>query len=874
MRIHRIRLQDFRGVADREIEFALDGVTIVEGPNEAGKTSVAEAIDLVLSVPDSSTAQRIKAVRPVGRDVGPRVEIELSTGAYHLVYAKRWLHQKETTLTIARPRHEQLVGREAHQRVEAILAETLDADLWAALRLQQGSELAQASFDTPSLARALDRASGGSLAGAREDDLLARIQAERERYWTAGGRPRTDRTERADAVEAAAERVAHLEARLAELEAHAERVDALARQMDDLVVQLDACRVEHQAAEDAWRRAEAAQRDLERAEQLHRAASARQVAAADAVARRDELVDDLANATAELDKLVDERARTAPGLAAAATRADRAAADAAAVEAQLADARGGVAAARADVAALRALDEVDEWRARHERIVAAERAMADARAVLAEITVTEASLQAIEAAGLHLAQADARLQVAGVRITAQVHAPVELRVDGATEAVFVGDERTWLASDHWTIDVDDRVSLVVEPGDGARDLARAVEEAQRGLEDACRAAGVESHAAARAQLEVRREAELALDAAHRELRRDLGDLTPALVAERVAELEASAASLADLDRVGAPATSSAATAAVDACERTVRELEEARDDHLAEERALRAALEEAQFEDRVLDARIAQARESVGRLADRLATARAAHADDDLRTDLLGATAATDDAAAEERRLARTLAALDPESLRLRRDNARSALQRVESTIAAVEEERTRLVTILEVQGDQGLASELDAALTTLEHLRREHERHEARAAAALLLADTFDARRSEARQRYVEPFRVQIERLGRIVFGADVQIELDDELRIARRILDGTALDFDQLSVGAREQLGLLSRLACASIVSADGGAPVIFDDVLGYTDPERLRTMGTAIAAASGGCQVIVLTCTPGRYAHVGDARVVSLS
>ena len=156
MRIHRIRLTDFRGVADREVSFALDGVTIVEGPNEAGKTSVAEAIDLVLHVPDSSTAQRVKDIRPVGRDVGPRVEIELTTGPYHLVYAKRWLHQRSTTLTVTAPRREQLAGREAHDRVSQILDETIDADLWAALRLQQGAELTQAAFDTPALNLALD----------------------------------------------------------------------------------------------------------------------------------------------------------------------------------------------------------------------------------------------------------------------------------------------------------------------------------------------------------------------------------------------------------------------------------------------------------------------------------------------------------------------------------------------------------------------------------------------------------------------------------------------------------------------------------------------------------------------------------------------
>ena len=108
--------------------------------------------------------------------------------------------------------------------------------------------------------------------------------------------------------------------------------------------------------------------------------------------------------------------------------------------------------------------------------------------------------------------------------------------------------------------------------------------------------------------------------------------------------------------------------------------------------------------------------------------------------------------------------------------------------------------------------------------------------------------------------------------------MELDGDLQVVRRTLDGTMLDVYQLSTGAREQLGVLSRLACATIVSPmDGGAPVMIDDALGWSDPQRLQGMGAAIAAAAAAagkqCQVIVLTCTPGRYSHVGNAQVVSL-
>ena len=47
MRILRLRLRNYRGIPEREISFRRTGVTIVEGPNETGKSSLAEALDAV-----------------------------------------------------------------------------------------------------------------------------------------------------------------------------------------------------------------------------------------------------------------------------------------------------------------------------------------------------------------------------------------------------------------------------------------------------------------------------------------------------------------------------------------------------------------------------------------------------------------------------------------------------------------------------------------------------------------------------------------------------------------------------------------------------------------------------------------------------------
>ena len=80
MRIHRIRLQHVAGVDDRELEFG-DGVTVVVGPNEAGKSTIATALQLLLEEKDRYDNERIRAVRPVHVDADPTIELESPTAS-------------------------------------------------------------------------------------------------------------------------------------------------------------------------------------------------------------------------------------------------------------------------------------------------------------------------------------------------------------------------------------------------------------------------------------------------------------------------------------------------------------------------------------------------------------------------------------------------------------------------------------------------------------------------------------------------------------------------------------------------------------------------------------------------------------------------
>lgn len=67
--------------------------------------------------------------------------------------------------------------------------------------------------------------------------------------------------------------------------------------------------------------------------------------------------------------------------------------------------------------------------------------------------------------------------------------------------------------------------------------------------------------------------------------------------------------------------------------------------------------------------------------------------------------------------------------------------------------------------------------------------------------------------------------------------------------------------------------NMTVVETVAKDGGTPVILDDALGYTDPERLKLMGAVLAVAARECQIVIFTCVPERYAFIGEAAVVPL-
>ena len=538
MRIHRIKLRNYRGVSQSEVTFPIQGVTIIEGDNEIGKSSLSEAIDLLLGERDDSSKQRVRAVKPVHLDVGAEAEIELSTGPYRFIYRKRWHKQRETVLEILEPTRSQFTGREAHDKVRSLLDETLDETLWDAFRLKQGAKLEQAAFAGGSLGRALDKAAGGDTTGDREDDLWERIVAERDRYWTATGHVKADRLALGNRVTEAHTKVAALETTLRSLDDDAVAIDRLG---DEAKVLLEQQKVYKEREDELVARFEVIQsrrNDIVRLEGLHETA----------LAQRDRMLG-VSIARADLQQRV---AETAAAVVAIESQIAGALPARREILAQLTTVQQRfdvvkVEIAKAEVAQRRAIGDRDFLRQQIEvaqtserlgRATDALRRRHEAETVLGSSQVDDALVARIEAGGIEVAKAEAAATTGAATITVEAIADVDLEIDGQMDAVLAGTGRQVMVDGSTKVAVPGVFSVVVNAGAEAQALADRLVAARAAFRSTCDEGGVEGLAEARLAATQRAEAVRTLVETAKSIENDLRDLTFDALAQKVANLTA------------------------------------------------------------------------------------------------------------------------------------------------------------------------------------------------------------------------------------------------------------------------------------------------------------------------------------------------
>lgn len=924
MRLHRIHVENFKSISQRTLELPDCGLVIAEGLNEVGKTSMVEALDLLLDarLKATSKAARIKAAQPYGTELPVVVEAEMTVDGVRLVHSKRFLAQPAARLEfLSGPRTgDVLTGEQATDAMAAVWRHT-DETLWGALRLMQASSLESLSLkSSTALTAALDRASReGSVDDRADGDaddtgLLDAVEAEYAAYWTGTGKPGKALKDADQALGGAREQYETARRAL-------EEVDVVVADLETAQEDLRAQRSAVADLETASQRDDAAlatleglEREVERARRAEQDAQIRSTAATAAKDSREQAVEEAAQAAEQLTSA--KRRAEAAGAAADDVEKEyaRAQEDWQGCEEARKRARHEWKEARELVESMRRRSRLGRISEAVERVQGLQSQLRDAEARTETNLASDAGVRSAEKAASKLASARTKLEVTSPRmsITRLVDDAPDLTLDGDAVAGRQGGDVEKAVDRRTVVEVGGAWRIAVNPASDVDKLALEVERARRALAEALDSMGAGSLEDARELLACRRADEGAADGLRERLRQeldgvelaDLGEEDPAdrsvaglvelrdRLAAQIGESGGTGVSGSDgepearragddadagADGQGAaePGTAEGITAgrAEDrsaACERAHEDAElaettaRAARDKVGERRstareaasgaasALTAATEQA---DR-LESRLAEARrqDSDAELAERAETRAASHRD---------AARVLEAASAE-------LEEHSPDAVREAAEASRLRLKKAGERLGRTNSRASELGGQLKGMGRSGLQDAFDEWAGRLHRSEMESAAVHKRADAARLLRDTLVRHRDEQRRRYLEPFTREIERLGRSVFGADLAVRVDGSLTVTQRRLGGKWLNWEQLSTGAKEQLGLVVRLATARLVSADDGVPVILDDALVYSDRVRTRRMLQQVAGGSQTSQVVVFTSAPERYDTVEAVHV----
>lgn len=191
---------------------------------------------------------------------------------------------------------------------------------------------------------------------------------------------------------------------------------------------------------------------------------------------------------------------------------------------------------------------------------------------------------------------------------------------------------------------------------------------------------------------------------------------------------------------------------------------------------------------------------------------------------------------------------------------------------ASAERERTirELKGKLQALGAQGLEEERDSLAGELAVIDRRVDEFVRNAAALSLLLTLLQEKRMALTRQLHAPLKARLLHYLNVLFGESsgpVQLTVGDDLMPANLMRQNTQAKLSELSFGAREQMSLISRLAYADLLK-DAGRPtlIMLDDALVHSDDARLAHMKRILFDAATRHQILLFTCHPDKWRDVG--------
>lgn len=868
MKLQRLRIENFKLFrAPLEIDGFTDGLNLFAAPNESGKSTVAEAIRAAFFERHRSSA--VEHLRPWGESsVTPTVEVDFELDGKPCRLTKAFLGKKRCELVID---GKSMDGAVAEDHLAALLgfrfpgkgASTPEhMGIPGLLWIKQGTshDIASAvGFASDHLRNALGE-SLGELASSNGDAVLKAVESERNELLTpAAGTPRGAF---ADAIRLRTELEADIEQLRADIESYQSGVD-----------RLSGLRHDHQRDEAArpWtalrEQLVIARQRLDEAKGLNdrktaQDAALRQVTAQvnswrtqlQAMEREEATVvlreKNLQAAKEGLAKALGELQAWEPRHAAAA-KADAGARD----NLRLARQAASRIAQEKTVESL--AEQLEALAQSHEKAKGEQDKVTRLQAEAQALAMPEGELKRLQRCADAHRTAQARLDAVATALEFELQPTARVQVAGTELS---GSKRQTVIA-RTDIEIEGVGRITVLPG-GAdlESLAIERDRARDELAGLLQALRAESVAAVeeRMRLQALRKGEAGAAVAV------LAALAPKGLSALAADIAMREARLAEARQVlqGMPPADAAMPSSAQA---------------ESEEGAARAALETASAA--LNDAKVAagNAREQVKAAEDELAAVKATLNDPTRAsrkteagtalTDALAQRSALQDKVAE---LAQQLQSANLPVLAQDVERLEQSVKQAEATHSQRANEITRLEAELEARGALGQEEAASEKQRELEHATRRCAELERRAKALDHLLKLLREKRSALARRLRAPLQKHLDHYLQILFPG-AQVEVGDDLspgRITRQGLRGAQSGaFEELSVGAREQMGVVARLAYADLLKeARKPTLLILDDALVNTDEERLRQMKRVLYDAATRHQILIFSCHPEAWRDLG--------
>ncbi len=838
-----------------------DGLNVLSGPNELGKSTLLRALEVVLTTRYGLDNELLRNLVPNGGGT-PVIEAEFEAEGHLWRIHKQYLNGATAVL------QDLTAGTEfkkagAETRLAALIEGPADLkNRFGMLWVKQDDGLKPVAPETMggglaalimSEVDAVALDAPARLVHKAIQDALKTLQQPKNRMPKANGAWANAVASNDEAVKrlvTAEARAREQAARLDKLAAHTtERRALLTPQAVAMRSEaLDAARLRYAKAVEAHQQRREAGQSLSKALTALQSAEHAEKSLRAAIDECAKLKSQSTVDQALLEELAKRRDDCAADLAAMRAHSESEAAAGAALEANLEAARQAARASEAAIERDRLAERIGDVR---QALAAADRARAEASALAG---TTEARVKALGAAIAKLAELDAA--VPEVTITLKPGGGGRIVIDGQPLANGI----TLNPHAPLTLDIAGIGRIVIAPNpatvSGTRRDAR--ERTRAEIETTFVTLGVATFSDA----ETRLSAKLAADASARDAAIVLQALAPN-------GIDALVAAHADLSARAALATENFDSASIDALQGKLTA-------HRIAHNAAAAEVQRKQTAHTDLREQAARLETAAASRAERIATLEHTFGDSAAQHSAHVATATKLDTARTHFSDAKSAAdawAANPDADRV--DAIATEMRTAEAAVATVEARRVALdqaifgvESELRVACDEDIESELETARAAAQVTTARLADVDAEVKALNLLDREFRSLGDAGRREWSGPILQRIKPYLIRVF-PDAALELDEKLIPAQLLRDGRKEAHDQLSRGTQEQIAILVRLGLARLLADRGHAvPLILDDALVYADDWRIAQMFKALEDAARLHQVIVLNCRKQTFAALAHA------